>query len=267
MKEKDREIYQEFGKYNGDSIAKYSTNTDRIFAIKENFKKCEENYKGLLRHYYILKLYEKTVYESEAFTNDFNLIKGYLDNFKKYFNDTKKVKQTITIDMPSNSIINAYYKVSDLGDIIDQLSAELRSFENHYYPKFKMSSYNIVKNKNKDEIEKLANEVNKFIDSFTSLEEAYDFVMYNSGEVITDTINELCSEINKKEKGSIDATYFIKEDMVVYIGYPDWVNLYSRLQYVFDRVDKNVLKVEKLDKMLKELEVRYVVVLIYNEKK
>lgn len=270
MNEKDKQIkqvYQEFEKSSGDSISRYPTNTDRIFVTKENFKKCEEKYKKLLRQYFILVLFKRSVRDTESFLNDFELINSYLEKFKKIFNDTKKVKQILTIDMPEASIVNAYYKVSDLSDIIDQLTLELKSFENHYYPKLKMTSYNMIKDKTKEEVEKMANVVNDYINTFATLDEAYDFVMYNSGTLITDCVSELCNEINKLDEGSIDVSYFIGEDVVVYISYTDWINLYSRLQYVFDRIDKKILKIETLAQKLSELEIRYLVVLIYNEKK
>lgn len=265
-----KESYKEFTKYQNDSITNYKSNDDRIQKIRANFKLCEEKYKELLRKFYILKLFEKATDMSDSFFDDFKMIDKYLKTAKTYLDSVKKLKELTTIDMPSSSIVDCYYKVCDMIDILDQIKEELGVFENHYYPKFKMTSYNITKTKTKEELERLAKEVNSYIETYNTLEDAYDYVCYNSGEVILDAIEVLVNELKKhqdKLKIRVEKKYFLESDAIIFMDYIGWVNLFSKLQYVFERVDRSLYKDEKVDELLKELQNRYLVVLIFNEKR
>ena len=265
-----KESYKEFTKYQNDSITNYKSNDDRIQKIRANFKLCEEKYKELLRKFYILKLFEKATDMSDSFFDDFKMIDKYLKTSKTYLDSVKKLKELTTIDMPSSSIVDCYYKVCDMIDILDQIKEELGVFESHYYPKFKMTSYNITKTKTKEELERLAKEVNSYIETYNTLEDAYDYVCYNSGEVILDAIEVLVNELKKhqdKLKIRVEKKYFLESDAIIFMDYIGWVNLFSKLQYVFERVDRSLYKDEKVDELLKELQNRYLVVLIFNEKR
>lgn len=272
MKERPKEktIYKEFTKYQNDSITNYETIGERIQKTHQNFKLCQKKLEDLYRKYYILQLFEKTTNMEESFYEDFKMMDNYLLKTQSYFDDVKKINNQLTGDMPSSSIVDGYYKVCDLLDVLDEVKGELNRFEKHYYPEFKMTSYNTIKDKTKDEIKKLAKAVNEYIDGYNSLQDAYDFICYNSGDNVVETVGEFVNELKKKQdklKIRIEKEIFLQSDVVMFMDYLDWVNLFSKFQYVFERVDRSMYKSEKVDNLLNELLIRYLVVLVYNEKR
>ncbi len=270
MSNNSKESYREFIKYENDSVTNYKTSSERIQKINANFKLCEAKLKEIDRNISILSLFIKTTLETEEFYEDFNVVKGYVDRCKGYFKEALNRKPTVTVDSPSGSIVDMFYEVSDLLDALTEVSKEVKSFEAHYYPKMKMTTYNAIKNLSNSEIDKLTKDVNSYIETFDSLTDASDFISYNSGDLVVSTVAELISELKKNRalvKINLEKEYFLASDVILFMDLIDWINLFSRLQYVFERVDKALYKSEKLDGMLNDLLIRYLVVLINNEKR
>ena len=72
-----------------------------------------------------------------------------------------------------------------------------------------------------------------------------------------------------KDKGKVNITkdYFKLSDAVINMEFLDWINLFNKLQYIFERFDSDVFSSENMVKLLHELEIRYFVILINNEKR
>lgn len=272
MKERapSKTVYKEFTNYQNDSVTNYLTPSDRIAKTHQNFNLCKTKLDELFRMYYILQLFEKSTNMGDSFFDDFKMMETYLEKSKKYYDEVKKINDLLTVDTPSGEIVDGYYKVCDLLDVLEEVRGELEAFERHYYPEFKMTSYNTIKNKTKDEVKKLAKAVNEMIGEYNSLQDAYDYICYNSGEVVVDCVSEFVKALKKKQdklKIRIEKEIFIQSDVVMFMDYLDWVNLFSKFQYVFERVDRSMYKSEEVDKLLNDLLIRYLVVLVYNEKR
>lgn len=261
----DLTLYNEFNNQKENSITNYKNTKELIEAISSFFHKAEEVYLEIERENAILNLFMKTTVSDESFFNDRSLMDTYLNRLKKYYKETKIIS-SCAMDNPSN----AYFKVLDFLDIANEIKKEVKRFETHYYNKLKMTSFNALKGKSLEEIIRLSDDVNKFIEEYKSLEECNDFVTYNSGSLVSETVDEVIKAITvNKDKGKVNITkdYFKLSDAVINMEFLDWINLFNKLQYIFERFDSDVFSSENMVKLLHELEIRYFVILINNEKR
>lgn len=242
----------------------------KMIQIGSDFKTAEKRLDEILFKYYFLKLFSKASNKA----NDFNLkmlsIDKYVNQVKKYFLEIKKLKNQNSKKniLTENEIKTMYYKISDFLGIEKAIEDDLKKFENENYPKIKMVSYNMCKNKSYQELEKLSSEVNNAIASYKSLSDAYDYVCYNSGNLIFETIDALVKTIKedpKKSKVRIDNSYFFDNDIIMYLDYLGWIELFSKIQFVRERTDASIFNNESVKEKYHQLEVNYLIVLIYNE--
>lgn len=242
----------------------------KMMKIDSDFKTADKKLSEILFKYYFLKLFSKASNKS----NDFNLkmlsIDKYVNQVKKYFLDIKKMKNMNSKKniLTENELKTMYYKISDFLGIEKAIENDLEKFEKENYPQFKMVSYNLCKNKSYQELEKMSSEVNNAIASYKSLSDAYDYVCYNSGNLIFETIDALVKCIKaepKKSKVRVDNSYFFENDIIMYLDYLGWIELFSKIQFVRERTDASIFNNESIKDKYHQLEINYLIVLIYNE--
>lgn len=242
----------------------------KIIKIDSDYKLAETRLSDILDKYYFLKLFSKSANKENDFNKKMLSIDKYVNQIKKYFLDIKKMKNSFAKKniLTENELKELYYKISDFLGIERAIENDLKKFENENYPRFKMLSYNVCKNKTYQELEKLSLEVNNFINGYKTLADAYDYVCYNSGNLIFEMINELVKAIQeepKKSKLKVDNRYFFDNDVIMYLDYLGWVELFSKLQYVKERTDPSIFKKDEVKEKYHASEINYLVVLIYNE--
>lgn len=242
----------------------------KIMKIDSDFKKAESKLNEILYKYYFLKIFFKACYKSDDLNIKMLTIDKYVNQVKKYFLEIKKLKNMNSKKniLTENELKSTYYKISDFLGIEKSIENDLIKFENENYPKIKMVSYNLCKNKTYQELEMLSNEVNNAIAGYKSLNDAYDYVCYNSGNLIFEVIDSLVKTIKdepKKSKVRIENSYFFENDIIMYLDYLGWIELFSKIQYVKERTDASVFNSENIKEKYHQLEINYLIVLIYNE--
>lgn len=242
----------------------------KIIKIDADYRKAEAKLSEVLYKYYFLKLFSKSANKENDFNKKMLSIDKYINQIKKYFLDIKKMKNSYSKKniLTENEVKELYYKVFDFLGIEKSIEDDLKKFENENYPRFKMLSYNMCKDKSYQELEKLSLEVNSFINGYKNLTDAYDYVCYNSGNLIFEMIDSLVKAIKeepKKSKLRVENRYFFDNDVIMYLDYLGWVELFSKIQYVKERTDPSIFKKDDVKEKYYLLEKNYLVVLIYNE--
>ena len=74
------------------------------------------------------------------------------------------------------------------------------------YGHLKISTVSVTINKTTEELEKLYNNINEELKTFTSFEEASEYIYYNSGDFIDKLINSIVAWV--KETGNIELHHY-----------------------------------------------------------
>ncbi|MGB4014381.1 MAG: hypothetical protein WBL47_00935, partial [Bacilli bacterium] len=195
-----------------------------------------------------------------------------VNRMKKIYDEIKKRADVLKYlpeegDFDYNEL---FMKINDLFDFSRALFTQLSDIQKQYYQNLKIAAYSLCKNKTHQELEQLLKETNETIQQYKSPQEAYDYIYYNSGELIVNTVKALVDVINESGiKNYIDAyqfQYFLASDDVVALRFAEWIDLFNKLLYVIrntNRIDYNSAPL--FNQYYRQLETRYMIMLIYNE--
>ncbi|MGD9605201.1 MAG: hypothetical protein AB7V00_03460 [Bacilli bacterium] len=270
----DEEIYYEHVVFTnfGHNINKLPDLKSKIAKIKDTLKQFENKGEILWHQFYFLKLFSRARSKK---TEVMDLIYGFekqVSRMKRALDDLKNKTDLFQFveKVDDQEIEDTYTKVLDLFTFHDNLSNELTTFQNTYFKKMKMTSYSICNDKNYQEIDTLNRNIAIMLDSYKSFQEAHDYIYYNSGELITNTIKALVHCLETSKLNNYSATYnyhfFLKADAVVALKFTEWVDLFNKIRFVM-RITAGV---ELFDYLIfkdyyQELEKRFIMLLIYDE--
>ena len=76
---------------------------------------------------------------------------------------------------------------------------------------------------------------------------------------------KVIEENPEKSKVRINKKFFFEDEIIMYLDYVGWIELFNKLQYLIQKCDASVFNDEVVSKNYQELEKNYLIVLIYNE--
>jgi hypothetical protein len=272
-KAKDEEIYYERAdyqgnKYNLDDCFDQRTKQERIL---ESIKAFERKSAVLLHKYYFLKLFGRAALRNQSFNEQTLILDKQINRFKKNAEELRKRTDVLKYvkDVENLELEDVFLKINETFDFYRDLDKTLNRYQSIFYPRLKMASFSICHDLTYQEIENLTKAVNEMLEEYKSIQEAYDYICYNSGELIINTIQSLVNCLansNNKQYEVYNFAYFLNSDFVMVMSFSEWVELFTKILYV-KRTAKDVELFDYLQfkNHYQELEKRYLIMLIYNE--
>lgn len=271
---KDEEIYYERvhfdeNPYTLDNLHSTQEKQDKIFSDMIAFeKKANTTY----HKYSFLKLFSRAADKDNFYNESLLSIDKQINRLKKMQEEVKKRTDIIKyIEDIADKELNIVYKsINEMFDFHRELDSGLQHFQSKYYRHLKMSSFSICNDKSYQELDSLYKSINNLILEYKSINEAYDYIFYNSGNQVYETVKALieCLE-NSKNKELIkmyDYNYFLNSDFVVALSFPEWIELFTKIKYVMRTANKvELFDFLKFKELYSELEKRYILMLIFNE--
>ena len=232
--------------------------------IDKNINKINDSVDKLLHQFSFLKLFNRAAKRNGTFSVKMMEFDKYFNKLKQEAKSIEKSNNTIktTDELFDHSYRDLVYRISDVYTFISGLKEDLTSFENKYYPKMKVTAYNLCDGKSYEEIDALIMEVNTYINGFKSIEETFDYICYNSGVLITDTVDALVKSYNQSNY-NISIKYFLKSEVVIAFSYFEWIDLMRKIKQTLFKYNKVKLS-EEFNKLYHELELRYTIIIICN---
>ncbi len=270
----DEDIYYERVVFSnlGRSINMLPDLKAKIAKIKETLKQFEAKAEITWHQFYFLKLFSKARSKKQEVTEQIFGLDKKVSKMKRILDDLKnKVDLFQYVEqVEDQKLEDAFSETLDLFGFLDDLNRDLNEFQNLYFKKMKMTSYSICNDKSYLELEALNRNIALMLDGYKSFQEAHDFIYYNSGELITNTIKTLvhCLETSKltNYSSAYSYRYFLNTDAVVAMKFTEWVDLFNKIRFVV----RMTAGVELFDYLIfkeyyQELEKRYIMLLIYDE--
>ncbi len=231
----------------------------------------EEKLIAMLHLYHFLNLFSLAMEGKEKLSIIQKEIDKYVIQFEEKFealkkaNNSLKRKKILTEEM----VNELYYEVGDLVTYYDDLIEDINQYKKEYFQSLKMASYAFCNEKTYQELKEYYQYVTSEIDKYSSLQDAYDYVCYHSGELITNTITNLLAfmkkGLTKNYVSNFTMDYFLENEIIMFYDYPKWISLFSKINYVIKKSDKAIFTDKNFMTSYQELEYKYIMVLIYNE--
>lgn len=271
---KDEEIYFERANY---ADSKYNLNDcfdqkSKHEKILESINAFEKKSSAMLHKYYFLKLFSKVAFKDQKYNEQLLSLDKHINRIKKNYEDLKKKTDVLKYlnDTGDFELEDVFAKINELYEFYRGLNTDIDKFQSNYYRNLKMTAFSICNDKSYQELESLSKSVNKTIEEYKTFQEAYDYIYYNSGELIVDTINSLvqCLENsgNKQYISTYKYDYFLETDFVVVLKFTEWIELFTKIRYVMRTATKvEIFDFLKFKEYYQELEKRYIIMLIFNE--
>ncbi|MDD3999718.1 MAG: hypothetical protein PHX62_02330 [Bacilli bacterium] len=269
---KDEEIYYERANYKNNKYDLedcFSTKSKQE-KIMESIAAFEKKYEKILHQYSFIKLFYRAALKTKEYNEMTLRLDKQVNRFKKKSEDLKKKSDVLkyVVDAPDFELEQIFLKINELFDFSRDLDKQINQYKSAFFPQLKIASYSICNDQSYLEIDSLNKAVNKMIDEFKNIQEAYDFIVYNSGELIINTVNAFVNGLknSKNQYREYDFHYFLNTDYIMTLKFPEWVELFTKILYV-KRVVKDVELFDYLNfkNYYLELEKRYLIMLIYNE--
>lgn len=270
---KDEEIYferVEFGreKY---SLSDCKSVEEKKELIENSNRNFEKKSNSLFHTYNFLRLFSRSADKDNKFNEKMIMIDKHINRMKKMHDDIKRRIDLVKyVELHDSELENINFAISEIFAFYRDIDAELDELKQKYYKHLKMTSFSICNDKSYQELDSINRNINKIIDEYKNIADAYDYIFYNSGSLIVDTINALveCLENsnNKDLRKDYKYDYFLNSTFVVALSFPEWVELFTKIKYVI-RVSSKVELFDylKFKDLYIELEKRYILMLIYNE--
>ena len=220
--------------------------------------------------YYFLKIFSKAADKANDFNNKMLSMDKYVNQVKKMFLDLKIYKNNFAKKnvVSENEMRELFDEITDFLQSEEEITYDLQKLEAENYPKIKMTSFNLCKNKTCQELENIANEVNKYIATYKNLNDAYDYICYNSGELISEFTKDIISTIHQnptKCKIKVSDNFFFDNDIIMFLDMRGWIELFSKIDFLKNKCDASVFEKPSIVEKYHELEINYFIVLIYSE--
>lgn len=239
--------------------------TDKVKEINKFYHKLFSQIDRINKDFLILKLFKYCAKKDENFNVEFIKIDKYLNKLKFDYNLIDKFTSVLykKEDITEDEIDQLYNKVIYVCDFISGVTNDIKNLKKNYYREFKIPSLLTIQDKNSKELEEIIQEVENEIKKYKSISEAYDYFVYNSGDLLFDMVDELL--LIKKTGIKIDRHYFLATDAILLFDYAEWVDLISRIKFVLGKVKGKAEINIKFLELYKVVEIRYIILSIYKE--
>lgn len=233
--------------------------------VDKDINNLEKRINIIYKDFLFLKLFHLSAKRSENFLKDFNTLDHYVNKFrtdifnlKRFFNNFR-----VQMDVTGNSIDEVYNDVNNLYDCLIGLNGDLLDVKKKYYHEFKLTSHTLTKDKGFIEFEDLINRVEIELSKFKNIEEANDYIVYNSGNEIIDFVEEFLN-LKTKQKTNLSYHYFLQTDAIIAFKHHEWIDLFVKFNYVMNKL-QDVSYSKKFIEKYRSLETKYAIITIYSE--
>jgi len=208
------------------------------------FNKITSKNDRIITEYYTIKILARIGLKNMDFNLQMMSMEKNVNRIKKDCFDINRLITQIKAGLKCDrlEIEKLYKQVNDLYAFQNGLLNQLNEVNSTSYGHLKIATVSVTINKTHEELEKLYYSICNELKSFTSFDEAAEFIFYNSGEFIDNLINTFIKYI--KESGNseyiemYDRKYFLPSDVVISLDVKEWIELYNRLKFILKIMKK-----------------------------
>lgn len=249
------------------------TMDEKLAIIERDFDKSHTKFESMIHSYYIARIFSKIASKDK----DFNLKLMDIDKLiNKLRRDQEDIKRLInylkSIPFDLIKLEDAYEKLNVYLELQKQAKETVAQIHYRYFNHLKIATVNVTRNKTIKELDTMNTNLNLFLNDFKSINEAAQYIFFNSGQVIIALVNSLLNcfkDFGKEEYINIyNYNYFLQSDVIITISLKEWIDIYNKIKFVMKiTVDADLSNYLEFRNNYIQFELRYIILMMYFEGK
>lgn len=243
--------------------------TKRIESEILGFQKTKDE---ILKWFYFYKLFVYSVKKNDNFNASKLNLDKQINKLKRDCEDINRLLRKVKIESnPTKDECNEIYDlICDVKGFMKHIQETLNQYRIDYFDNLKVSALVMAKDKSYDELEQISNEIENLVNEYKGFDRLTDYVEYNSSSLINETIDSFVECMNEVSKTPLNRRYFLDTDFCLHLTANEWITMFSKMIRVYKQISNKAneisqIKLLRLKRKYKELEIRFIIVLIANE--
>lgn len=199
-----------------------------------------------------MEVIERIIKNEKTIKHDIYMLKILMLTQADYENQKKlDYIEKKSIEMSSNIMLyeanlNGGKSAIDLAPLFNQITNDcdtildlISEIKDDVYPRFKLASMIIIDNMSNEVLENFYEEVKKTISQFNSMEEASDYLFYNTGEQLSRFVADLLEYIKDAPERIlrlIPIDYFQSKKTIITLSVKNWFEIFNNIRFTLKYV-------------------------------
>lgn len=237
---------------------------DLIEKITKEFDKQRKALEKSMHNFSFMKLFSFVAIKHQTFVEQLNNLDVFYSKLKEDYDNLVLYCKKLQVreEATQKDYLEVFYKLVEIDMFINGLNDDIAHLKHIYYPEMKVAAHNLCDTKTAKEIDELYDNINNYLKEFKDMQEAFDYICYNSGGLITDTVKTFVESLRKNGR-NVSERYFLDSDVVIAFNYIEWINLMKRMQFIKYKFRNDDYSITFLENY-KNLEVAFAIILIFN---
>lgn len=233
--------------------------------IIKKYDHLSKKHRSLINTYYQAIIYSKIASKDNKFNIQMLTIDKHINRFnrelKAFYKDITFLEhgEDITIEYiekTSEKLINIDHFYHTIKKCLDEVMQK-------YFGHMKIATANICMNRSNEELEIISQNLNNYLNDFNHLQEAAEYIFFNSSHQILKTIDSLIKLFNNEE---FTFNYFLKSDDIITLELTEWIDLYNKIRFVIKKAP-HVLENDDFKNNYFQFETSYLILMLNMEAK
>ena len=235
--------------------------------ILQSKRKKEE----MMHSYYLCKIFSKIASKDREFNLLLMAIEKYINRLRRDEEDlNRKIKNLKKAELNEEVLDDIYVQVDSLVNFQKEINDKISELRLRYFNHLKIATVNATMNKSNTELDNMYKNLNLLLDDFKSLNEAAEYIFFNSGQLIISMVNSLMQcfkDFGKQEYINLyNFRYFLATDVIITLSLKEWIDLYNKIKFVMKITnDADLVNYLEFKNNFIQFELRYVILMMNME--
>jgi hypothetical protein len=196
----------------------------------------------------------------------------HINRVRREYEDLQKRVNVVKYNegVSEDEIFDTYEKVKEILLFHKGIQNNFDDLRRKYYNYLKIATVNVCMNKSNYDLENMYKNLSAFLNDYKNLNEAAEYIYYNSGVLIVQTISSLVnalSEANNQEHiKTYNYQYFSKSEVVIALELTEWIDIYNKIKFVLKMANEAVISNNlEFKNNYQKFEMRYLILMMYME--
>lgn len=269
---KDVELYSEKINYVEETEFNIAQSLeDKLGIINREFNECLRKNDELTHSYYTMRIYSKIASKDREFNIKILDLDKQINRIRRNQEDLSyQLNNIANKELNNDTLEEFYHRITNYQDFQKEIDRRIKNINLRYFSHLKIATVNVTMNKTNKELDSLYQHLNLFLGDFKSLNEAAEYIFFNSGQLIISLVKSLINcflDYGKEEYiKTYDFAYFLESDVIITLRLTEWIELYNKIKFVMKiTIDADLINYLEFRNNFIQFELRYIILMMNME--
>lgn len=244
---------------------------EKINILKNEVDECIKKTDVITHSFYTMRIYSKIASKDREFNSILLDLDKQVNRIRRDQEDLNRHLGSLTaITLQNDTLDDLYNKIIYHKDFQKEIDNYIKDINLRYFNHLKIATVNVTMNKANNELDNLYQNLNLFLGDFKSLNEAAEFIFFNSGQLLISLVNSLIHcflDYGKQEYiRTYDFSYFLESDSIITLTLSEWIELYNKIKFVMKiTLDADLINYLEFRNSFIQFELRYIILMMNME--